>query len=147
MSAIEIFNWGISPIDVVPDDVFCWGIGPDEVVPDDVIHEVISRKSQLIRDIDGYIASFTELRNRINDLTEEQFAEEFSDYPSIKEPIKEPKVKPIKEPKVKPIKEPKVKPIKEPTKPKRRRATKAEMRARQEKLVEEFMKEAEKYLA
>jgi hypothetical protein len=132
------FNWGISPIDVVPDDVFCWGIGPDEVVPDDVIH-VISRKSQLIRDINGYIASFTELRNRINDLTEEQFAEEFSDYLSIKEPIKGPKVKPIKEPKVKPIKE--------PTKPKRRRATKAEMRARQEKLVEEFMKEAEKYLA
>ena len=123
MSAI---NWGISPIDVVPDDVFCWGIGPDEVVPDDVIH-VISRKSQLIRDIDGYIASFTELRKRINDLTEEQFAEEFSEYPSIKEP--------------------KVKPIKESTKPKRRRATKAEMRARQEKLVEEFMKEAEKYLA
>jgi hypothetical protein len=139
MSAI---NWGISPIDVVPDDVFCWGIGPDEVVPDDVIH-VISRKSQLIRDIDGYIASFTELRKRINDLTEEQFAEEFSEYPSIKEP----KVKPIKQPKVKPIKEPKVKPIKESTKPKRRRATKAEMRARQEKLVEEFMKEAEKYLA
>jgi len=141
MSTIEIFNWGISPIDVVPDDVFCWGIGPDEVVPDDVIHEVISRKSQLIRDIDGYIASFTELRNRINDLTEEQFAEEFS------EPIKQPKVKPIKQPKVKPIKQPKVKPIKESTKPKRRRATKAEMRARQEKLVEEFMKEAEKYLA
>jgi hypothetical protein len=111
----------------------------------------LSIKSQRIRIIDEYIASLTMERNRLINMTEEDVIEEELEKDerktlqkiSKKLSPKEPKVKPIKEPKVKPIKEPKIKPIK----PKRRRATKAEMRARQEKLVEEFMKEAEKYLA